>query len=927
MDPTTPRRGSAHAWIRSNILGLVAIFIALSGTAVAANMADQPGAHPAKKKKKVKRGPAGPKGDQGDVGPQGPPGDDGPPFTGGTVTHIVATNELGSLVAENGSVEAKYNVTAGGALFTGGGLVYANNGDTAKMQLAANGDTEFYRDIDISTPEPNRTKDWFRWFGSDEAEGTVGKLTEYMRLNDDVTPDLYIRGSYMSPQSSLAVMMPSGDPSLGPGDVVATFTEPSLETRGALRSTARFHDDDPRVLRTLTEVYETLMWRVLDPSLDAYARSGVVHDGLRAALVEGRLTLERLPRTPWPFDDEPEASEHAGDTIGTDASAAVDAIKGGAKEYIPLPPDATLIAAVLAAVADESNQMVFEDKAMANVIALAEQVAPSEASILITGESGTGKEVIARHVHRKSNRADKQFISINCAAIPDNLLESELFGHEKGAFTGAIAQRKGRFEQAAGGTVFLDEVGEIPLAMQVKLLRVLQERRFERVGGAESIGADVRVIAATNRSLERMVRKGKFREDLYYRVNVVRLELPPLRDRPEDIPILARHFCEKYARPGEPPKEVAPEAMEVLINYAWPGNVRELENVIERACVTCRNPTISKEHLGPELLLARQVRTPVRIAFCDSLEPSVATRMCLYMPTPDEWTLPEDATAAQPRLDLRQTLPRGLVDDGANMTKGGTRVQAHPDSHRRLEARERLRPGRRAAREEARPPAVDADHRDRPSRRPRGRQHRRERPRHAPHHRGMPAEPEPKSGLEARPDRGAAGRAPGSAEDHLARPRRVQRRDRRPHRQPVLLRAAGRGGADLVRGPRGPTVRDFARCLRAAANRARRAWQAAQGAQAAAARPAPHERGGSRRHRAGAGQPAAARRRPAGRFLRELLHRERRDRAPVPRTQGDRRCLARDPARRRQHPLHHAAAAETKGTKVNRDRYTLSGFR
>lgn len=166
-------------------------------------------------------GPAGPKGDQGDVGPQGPPGDDGPPFTGGTVTHIVATNELGSLVAENGSVEAKYNVTAGGALFTGGGLVYANNGDTAKMQLAANGDTEFYRDIDISTPEPNRTKDWFRWFGSDEAEGTVGKLTEYMRLNDDVTPDLYIRGSYMSPQSSLAVMMPSGDPSLGPGDVVA----------------------------------------------------------------------------------------------------------------------------------------------------------------------------------------------------------------------------------------------------------------------------------------------------------------------------------------------------------------------------------------------------------------------------------------------------------------------------------------------------------------------------------------------------------------------------------------------------------------------------------------------------------------------------------------------------------------------------------
>jgi DNA-binding NtrC family response regulator len=183
--------------------------------------------------------------------------------------------------------------------------------------------------------------------------------------------------------------------------------------------------------------------------------------------------------------------------IGTDANAAVEAIKGGAKEYIPLPPDAQLIAAVLAAVADETHQMVFEDKAMAGVIALAEQVAPSEASILITGESGTGKEVLARHVHRKSNRADKQFISINCAAIPDNLLESELFGHEKGAFTGAIARRIGKFEEADGGTLLLDEISEMDVRLQAKLLRVLQERVIDRVGGAKPIRVNIRVIATS----------------------------------------------------------------------------------------------------------------------------------------------------------------------------------------------------------------------------------------------------------------------------------------------------------------------------------------------------------------------------------------------------------------------------------------------
>ena len=181
------------------------------------------------------------------------------------------------------------------------------------------------------------------------------------------------------------------------------------------------------------------------------------------------------------------------------------------------------------------------------------------------------------------------------------LLESELFGHEKGAFTSAVGQRRGRFEMADKGTIFLDEIGDLPMAMQAKLLRVLQERRFERVGGSESIEVDVRVVAATNRPLQRLVKQGKFREDLYYRLNVVRFELPPLRERVEDIPLLATHFTEKYGRPREPAKQISPAAMEQLLNYAWPGNVRELENVIERACVTSRDTIIDVGNLPPEL--------------------------------------------------------------------------------------------------------------------------------------------------------------------------------------------------------------------------------------------------------------------------------------------------------------------------------------
>ncbi len=267
-----------------------------------------------------------------------------------------------------------------------------------------------------------------------------------------------------------------------------------------------------------------------------------------------------------------------------DARAAVAAIRAGAKEYIPLPPDPELIAAVLAAVADDSKALVYRDDAMAAVVKLAEQIAPSDASVLITVESGTGKEVLAQHVHRKSKRSDKPFISINCAAIPESLLESELFGHEKGAFTGAVARRIGKFEEADGGTLLLDEISEMDVRLQAKLLRAIQERIIDRVGGGRPVPVNIRIIATSNRDLSEAVRQGAFREDLLYRLNVVNLKIPPLRARPADILALAEHFARRYAEANSlPPRPLAEEARRQLALGRWPGNVRELENTIHRA--------------------------------------------------------------------------------------------------------------------------------------------------------------------------------------------------------------------------------------------------------------------------------------------------------------------------------------------------------
>ncbi|MDR3474000.1 MAG: sigma-54 dependent transcriptional regulator [Devosia sp.] len=282
----------------------------------------------------------------------------------------------------------------------------------------------------------------------------------------------------------------------------------------------------------------------------------------------------------------------------SNAAAAVNAIRAGAKEYIPLPPDAELIAAVIAAVARESTDFLFRDPAMARVVQFADQIAGSDASVLITGESGTGKEVMAKYLHGRSRRASRPFISINCAAIPEHLLESELFGHEKGAFTGAVARRIGKFEEADGGTLLLDEISEMDIRLQAKLLRAIQERLIDRVGGSKPVPVDIRILATSNRNLSEAVREGRFREDLWFRLNVVNLRLPALRDRPTDIAALAEHFVEKYAKAnGLPRRVLSPEALSALLRAPWPGNVRELENTLHRAVLLA-----SGEVIGPEAI-------------------------------------------------------------------------------------------------------------------------------------------------------------------------------------------------------------------------------------------------------------------------------------------------------------------------------------
>lgn len=329
------------------------------------------------------------------------------------------------------------------------------------------------------------------------------------------------------------------------------------------------------------------------PDIDGALSALRKGQGADVLMVDVRQDISRLIAS---LNDERIAVPVVACGVKTDADAAVAAIRAGAKEFIPLPPDALLIAAVLEAVAEESSDLIAVDPAMKKVIVLADQVAPSEASILITGESGVGKEVIAKRLHAKSRRADKPLISINCAAIPESLLESELFGHEKGAFTGAVARRIGKFEEADGGTILLDEISEMDVRLQAKLLRVLQERVVDRVGGTKPVKINIRVLATSNRNLADEVKKGNFREDLLFRLNVVNLTVPPLRQRPADVVALAEHFAKKFADLNGVPFRPLSEAARIAVAGArWPGNVRELENAMHRAVLLSAGEVIERE--------------------------------------------------------------------------------------------------------------------------------------------------------------------------------------------------------------------------------------------------------------------------------------------------------------------------------------------
>jgi len=353
--------------------------------------------------------------------------------------------------------------------------------------------------------------------------------------------------------------------------------------------------------------------------LAAYARrpADVVVTDLRMVPVDGLEVVRRLR------DRDPDATVVVVSAHGTIATA-VDAMRAGATDFIEKPFSPEVLRARVekaaeiarerrgartdrgraeAMDADQARErdpsgMVGDSEPMRRALELVRKVAATDATVLVLGESGTGKELVARALHAGSRRAAGPFVTISCAAIPESLLESELFGHERGAFTGAVKKKLGRFELADGGTLFLDEVGELPHAMQVKLLRVLQERKFRRLGGTEEIEADIRIIAATNRDLTKLVGEGKFREDLFYRINVIPVRLPPLRDRLDDIPLLAEHFLAKYAgQIGRKISGVSPEAMRKLQAYPWPGNIRELENAIERAVALETGPLVEAASL------------------------------------------------------------------------------------------------------------------------------------------------------------------------------------------------------------------------------------------------------------------------------------------------------------------------------------------
>ncbi|MDR2869946.1 MAG: sigma-54 dependent transcriptional regulator [Deferribacteraceae bacterium] len=368
-------------------------------------------------------------------------------------------------------------------------------------------------------------------------------------------------------------------------------------------------DDDDNMREALRETVQRMNIAEVDTAIngrDGYAKAtstlyDLIISDMRMPDIDGLTMFEMLKVTGI---ETPVCFITAYGTV----NGAVEALKQGAYDYILKPFSPEVIEELIRRTFNlqsigkirpaDRRGTIYKSAYMAHVFSLAREVARSEATVLITGESGTGKEVLARFIHESSLRGEGSFIAVNCAAIPDNLLESELFGYEKGAFTGANSRKLGKFELATDGTLLLDELGEIPLHLQPKLLRVLQEKEVERLGGEKTQKINTRILATTNKNLKELVAKGEFREDLYYRLNVISMELPPLRDRKEDLPDLVSFFVEKYSDLNHKPlKTISDEAMQALVGYAWPGNVRELEHTIERAVVLSRTGSIEAHDL------------------------------------------------------------------------------------------------------------------------------------------------------------------------------------------------------------------------------------------------------------------------------------------------------------------------------------------
>ncbi len=381
-------------------------------------------------------------------------------------------------------------------------------------------------------------------------------------------------------------------------------------------------DDEPNYLIILSELLKEEGYEVFTADNGEKALQTVLNNDLDLVLTDMRMPgMDGLALLQASKEHNPDLPVIMVTAFG-EVEKAVAAMRAGAFNYLskPFSNDELLVSIRKAIehyqVIKENTRlraemrdrtafasMVGKNRRMREIYTLIEKVAPTATSVLITGESGTGKELVARAIHCHSPREKAPFISLNCAGLPESLLESELFGHEKGAFTGAIALRRGRFELADSGTLFLDEVGEMPMTLQSKLLRVLQERAFERVGGDRTLQVDVRIIAATNKDLKEEVDAGRFREDLYYRLNVLHIHLPPLRERQDDIPMLAAHFTAKFAAElNRPQLEIAPETVRFLTTLPWDGNIRELENTIERAAVLCAGDLITPDDVQPDTM-------------------------------------------------------------------------------------------------------------------------------------------------------------------------------------------------------------------------------------------------------------------------------------------------------------------------------------